>query len=52
MAFSNEKTKLFFLINEQLILRSETRNFAKGSIISDSREEAKALMVITAGQVT
>jgi hypothetical protein len=27
------------------------RYFAKGSIIADSREEAKMLMVITSGQV-
>jgi hypothetical protein len=35
----------------QLILRSEMRYFSKGSIIADSREEAKMLMVITSGQV-
>jgi hypothetical protein len=35
----------------QLILRSETRYFSKGSIIADSREDAKCLMVITSGQV-
>jgi hypothetical protein len=35
----------------QLILRSQTRYFAKGSIIADSREEAKGLIVITSGQV-
>jgi hypothetical protein len=34
----------------QLILRSETRYFSKGSIIADSREDAKCLMVITSGQ--
>jgi hypothetical protein len=35
----------------QLVLRSETRYFSKGSIIADSREEAKGLIVITSGQV-
>ena len=40
----------FFLI-WQLILRSESRYFCKGSIIADSREEATGLMVITSGQV-
>jgi hypothetical protein len=35
----------------QLILRSTMRYYAKGSIIADCRDEAKALMVITAGQV-
>ena len=35
----------------QLIVRSESLYFCKGSIIADSREEATGLMVITAGQV-
>ena len=35
----------------QLLLRSETRYYSKGTIIADSREEAKGLIVITAGQV-
>ena len=35
----------------QLIIRSETRYYAKGSIIADCREEAKGLMIITSGQV-
>ncbi len=35
----------------QLILWSETRYYAKGTIIADNREEASGLMVITAGQV-
>ena len=34
----------------QLILHSNMRYYSKGSIIADSREEAKALMVITSGQ--
>ncbi len=33
------------------MLRSETRYFPKGSIIADSSEGSKGLMVITAGQV-
>jgi hypothetical protein len=33
------------------LLWSETRYFAKGTIIADNREEATGLMVITAGQV-
>jgi hypothetical protein len=35
----------------QLLLKSKTRYFSRGSIIADSREEAKGLVVITAGQV-
>jgi CRP-like cAMP-binding protein len=35
----------------QLILKSKTRYFSKGSIIADSGEDAKVLMVITSGQV-
>ena len=35
----------------QLILRSETRYFSKGSIIADYREDSKGLMVITSGKV-
>ncbi len=35
----------------QLILRSEMRYFSKGSIIADSREDAKMLMVIPSRQV-
>jgi len=35
----------------KLTLRSETQCFSKGSIIADSNEEAKGLMVITSGQV-
>ncbi len=33
------------------MLRSETRYFSKGSIIADSSEDSKGLMVITSGQV-
>ncbi len=35
----------------QLLLRSKTRYFSRGSIIADSRENARGLIVITAGQV-
>jgi hypothetical protein len=35
----------------QLLLRSETRYYSQGTIIADSREEAKGLIVITSGQV-
>ena len=35
----------------QLVLRSETEYFAEGSIVADSREPAKGLMVITSGFV-
>ncbi len=35
----------------QLLLRSKTRYFSRGSIIADSKEDAKGLIVITAGQV-
>ena len=32
-------------------MKSETKYFAKGTILADSREKAKGLMVITSGQV-
>ncbi len=32
------------------MMRSQTRYFSKGSIIADSGEDARGLMVITAGQ--
>ena len=35
----------------QLILKSTSRHFAKGSLIADSKELATGLMVITAGKV-
>ena len=35
----------------QLLLRSKTRYYSRGSIIADSREDAKGLFVITSGQV-
>ena len=35
----------------QLIMRSETRYFARGSVIADRHEQAKGLMVVTSGQV-
>jgi hypothetical protein len=35
----------------QLLLRSKTRYYSRGSIIADSRENANALIVISAGQV-
>jgi hypothetical protein len=35
----------------QLILKSKTMYFARGSIIADSHESAKGLMVITSGYV-
>ncbi len=35
----------------QLLLRSKTRYYSRGSIIADSREIAKGLIVITSGQV-
>ncbi len=35
----------------QLILRSTTKYFSEGSIVADSRELSKGLMVITSGQV-
>ena len=35
----------------QLLLRSETKYFSKGSIIADSHDKAKALMVINSGMV-
>jgi hypothetical protein len=36
---------------KQLLLKSETRYYSQGTIIADSREEAKGLYVITSGQV-
>jgi hypothetical protein len=38
-------------VRGQLMLRSETRYFPKGTIIADSSEVSKGLMVITSGQV-
>ena len=35
----------------QLMLRSDTRYFSEGTIIADSHEQAKALMVVTSGLV-
>ena len=35
---------------EQLMIKSETRYFAKGTIVADSKEKATGLMVITSGQ--
>jgi signal-transduction protein with cAMP-binding, CBS, and nucleotidyltransferase domain len=35
----------------QLLMRSETKYYSKGTIIADSREAAKGLIVITSGQV-
>ena len=35
----------------QLLLKSETRYYSQGTIIADSREDAKGLFVITSGQV-
>ena len=48
---NNLNHDILFVVVGQLILRSETRYFSKGSIIADSREEAKGLIVITSGQV-
>ena len=39
-------------VRVQLLLRSETRYFAKGSIIADSRGDANGLLVVTSGQVS
>jgi hypothetical protein len=39
------------LFSVQLIMKSSTRYFAKGSIIADSHEAAKGLMVVTSGQI-
>jgi hypothetical protein len=36
---------------KQLLLRSETRHYAQGSIIADSRDDSRGLLVITSGQV-
>ena len=35
----------------QLMMKSQTKYFSKGTIIADSHEEAKGLMVITSGTV-
>ena len=39
------------MLGTQLLLRSKTRYYSKGSIIADSREKAKGLIVITSGLV-
>ncbi len=41
----------WFCFGVQLLLRSETRYYSQGTIIADSREEARGLIVITSGQV-
>ncbi len=41
----------FTFVCRKLILKSKTKYFAKGSIIADSREAAKGLMVISSGLV-
>ncbi len=35
----------------QLILKSQTQYYAKGSFIADSRERANSLVVVTSGKV-
>ena len=42
---------MLILLGMQLTLRSVTKCFSKGSIIADSGEQARGLMVITSGQV-
>ncbi len=37
---------------KQLLLKSETRHYAQGAIIADSRDDSRGLVVITSGQVT
>ena len=44
-------TRVISLCGAQLILRSSTKYFSEGTIIADSRELSKGLMVITSGQV-
>ena len=48
---SCSETSGTFVAPTQLLLKCETRHFAQGSLIADSREEAKGLIVITSGQV-
>ena len=38
-------------MDRQLMLRSTTQYFARGTIIADSHEDATALMVVTSGLV-
>jgi len=47
----NEMGEIRTLFTAELLLRSKTRYYSRGSIIADSRENAKGLIVITAGQV-
>ncbi len=35
----------------QLMMKSQTKYFSKGTIIADSREKAQGLMVVTSGSV-
>ena len=44
--------KVCLLVLLQLIMKSETKYFSEGTIIADSHELAKGLMVITSGLVT
>ncbi len=41
----------FGLGGAQLLLRSQTRYFAAGTIIADSRDQANGILVVTSGQV-
>ncbi len=44
-----EERTHFLRVHQKLILKSKTKYFSKGSIIADSREPAKGLMVISSG---
>jgi hypothetical protein len=35
----------------QLILKSQTKYYASGSLVADSHEQAQGVMVITSGQI-
>jgi hypothetical protein len=42
---------IYIYINKQLLLRSDTLYYSKGSIVADSHENARHLMVILSGEV-
>jgi hypothetical protein len=52
---NSRRSKVFgdygLIVGVQLLLRSKTRYYSRGSIIADSREQARGLIVITSGQV-
>ena len=49
--FAGDDTNTVRLNLFQLLLRGQTRYYAAGTIIADSREKANGMYVVTSGQV-